>query len=729
MNPTTSLLDRANLDRNSARQQVARALDGADDGELFLEYSQTEALMFDNGRLKQATYDTSQGFGLRAVKDDAVGYAHSSDVSLPALIRAADAVHAVRGGYSGSFAAAPPHTNVRLYGDENPLDAPGFESKVKLLAEIDAYVRDKEPRVRQVTVSFGATWQVVEILRPDGETYRDIRPLVRVNISVVAGQGDRQESGSKGYGGREGYARFIDTKAWRDAADGAIREALVNLESVPAPAGEMDVVLGAGWPGVMLHEAVGHGLEGDFNRKQTSAFAGLMGQQVAAKGVTVVDDGTLASRRGSLSIDDEGTPTNRTVLIEDGILVGYMQDRQNARLMDMKPTGNGRRQSYAHVPMPRMTNTYMLAGQSRSGRNPRIGQERHLCRQFRRRSGRHHLRQICVSMHRGVQDRKRQARRTAQGRDADRQRADRPASHHHGRQRSRARHRHRHLRQERPGRSRRGRPADAADGPHNGRRHRRMSIRNESGRAKGSSWISQLVQLAGIVLVVFVGKGALAEPFYVPSGSMEPTLRIGDALLATKFAYGYSTASLPIQINLPETGRVFAETPKRGDVVVFRWPGDRSQAWVKRVVGLPGDRIQIRQGQLFINDRAAELKPDGLGEVEDDQGGQEPAPRYVETLPGGVSHPVFKLHYNGRLDNTAEVLVPPGRLFVMGDNRDNSADSRVAVRDGGVGLLPMNDLVGRADAILASWDLGIRHQPVSTWLSGFRLARFFTAVH
>jgi TldD protein len=216
--------------------------------------------------------------------------------------------------------------------------------------------------VRQVTASLSATWQVVEILRPDGESYRDIRPLVRVNISVVCGQGDRQESGSKGYGGREGYARFIETKAWREAADGAIREALVNLESVPAPAGEMDVVLGAGWPGVMLHEAVGHGLEGDFNRKQTSAFAGLMGKQVAAKGVTVVDDGTMASRRGSLSIDDEGTPTNRTVLIEDGILVGYMQDRQNARLMNMKPTGNGRRQSYAHVPMPRMTNTYMLAG-------------------------------------------------------------------------------------------------------------------------------------------------------------------------------------------------------------------------------------------------------------------------------------------------------------------------------------------------------------------------------
>jgi TldD protein len=361
---TSSLLDRSGLDRDAVRHEIARGLAGSDDGELFLEYRQSEALMFDNGRLKQATYDTAQGFGLRAVKNDAVGYAHSSDVSIPALIRAADAVGAVRAGYSGSFAAAPGRTNVRLYGDDNPLDAPGFESKVKLLGEIDAYVRDRDPRVRQVSVSLAATWQVVEIVRPDGETYRDIRPLVRVNVSVVAGTGERQETGSHGYGGREGYQRFIDTKAWRNAADSALRQAIVNLESVPAPAGEMDVVLGPGWPGVMLHEAVGHGLEGDFNRKQTSAFAGLMGQQVAARGVTVVDDGTMQNRRGSLSIDDEGTATNRTVLIEDGILVGYMQDRQNARLMNMKPTGNGRRESYAHVPMPRMTNTYMLAGTS-----------------------------------------------------------------------------------------------------------------------------------------------------------------------------------------------------------------------------------------------------------------------------------------------------------------------------------------------------------------------------
>jgi TldD protein len=360
--PTISLLDRAGLDRDDARRHLAHGLQGADDGELFLEYCQSEMLGFDNGRLKQATYDTSQGFGLRAVKDEAVGYAHASDLSEPALARAAEAVRAVKGGYSGRYAAAPGRTNVRLYGDDNPLGAPSFETKVRLLETIDAYARAKDARVRQVTVSFGTSWQVVEILRADGETYRDIRPLVRVNVSIVAGDGNRQEVGSYGYGGREGFDRFMATESWQHAVEEATRQALVNLEAVPAPAGEMDVVLGPGWPGVMLHEAVGHGLEGDFNRKQTSAFAGLLGQMVAAKGVTVVDDGTLAQRRGSLSIDDEGTPTNRTVLIEDGVLVGYMQDRQNARLMGMKPTGNGRRQSHAHVPMPRMTNTYMLAG-------------------------------------------------------------------------------------------------------------------------------------------------------------------------------------------------------------------------------------------------------------------------------------------------------------------------------------------------------------------------------
>ncbi|MGB7013557.1 MAG: metalloprotease TldD [Pseudolabrys sp.] len=358
----SSLIDRAGLDRGKVRQIMGRGLEGADDGELFLEYRQTEALTFDNGRLKQASYDTVQGFGLRAVKDEAVGYAHASDVSEAAIARAAEAVRAVKGGHSGTYAEAPARTNRKLYSDENPLGSPAFDAKVKLLESIDAYAREKDPRVRQVTASVAANWQVVEILRADSEIYRDIRPMVRFNISVIAGDGDRQESGSYGFGGRESFQRLIDPAAWQGAVDEAIRQALVNLQAVPAPAGEMDVVLGSGWPGVMLHEAVGHGLEGDFNRKKTSAFAGLMGQQVAAKGVTVVDDGTIQARRGSLSIDDEGTPTNRTVLIEDGILVGYMQDRQNARLMDMRPTGNGRRESHAHVPMPRMTNTYMLAG-------------------------------------------------------------------------------------------------------------------------------------------------------------------------------------------------------------------------------------------------------------------------------------------------------------------------------------------------------------------------------
>jgi TldD protein len=359
---TLSLIDRAGLDRGRVGTHLANGLQGADDGELFLEYRQSEALVFDNGRLKQATYDTAQGFGLRAVKGEAVGYAHASDLSDAALARAAEAVRAVQSGYAGRYAEPPPRSNVRLYGDDNPMGEPSFAAKVKLLEEIDAHARAKDPRVRQVSVSLGATWQVVEIVRPDGEIYRDVRPLVRVNVSVVAGDGDRQEAGAHGYGGREGYSRFVESGAWHHAVDEAVRQALVNLEAVAAPAGEMDVVLGPGWPGVMLHEAVGHGLEGDFNRKKTSAFAGLMGQRVAAKGVTVVDDGTLAQRRGSLSIDDEGSPTNRTVLIEDGILVGYMQDRQNARLMNMRATGNGRRESYAHVPMPRMTNTYMLAG-------------------------------------------------------------------------------------------------------------------------------------------------------------------------------------------------------------------------------------------------------------------------------------------------------------------------------------------------------------------------------
>ncbi|PSJ62513.1 metalloprotease TldD [Kumtagia ephedrae] len=357
------LTQRFDIPESRLKALVADTISGADDGELFLEYSESEALMFDNGRLKTANFNTEQGFGLRAVAGEATGYAHSSELSHAALLRAADAVSAVKGGYSGTLAEAPPRTNRHLYGEENPTGSPSFEGKAKLLQEIDAWVRAEDPRVRQVTASLVSSWQQVEIVRADGQLVRDVRPLVRMNVSVVVGDGDRQESGSYGMGGRKGFGEFLVEDSWKHAAKEALRQALVNLEAIPAPAGTFDIVLSSGWPGVMLHEAVGHGLEGDFNRKKTSAFAGLMGQQVAAKGVTVVDDGTIAERRGSLTIDDEGTPTNRTVLIEDGKLVGYMQDRQNARLMGMKATGNGRRESYAHQPMPRMTNTYMTAGE------------------------------------------------------------------------------------------------------------------------------------------------------------------------------------------------------------------------------------------------------------------------------------------------------------------------------------------------------------------------------
>jgi TldD protein len=361
------LTEQFDISEDEVKRIVADTIHGADDGELFLEYREGESLMFDNGRLKTANFSTDQGFGLRAVAGEASGYAHANDFSEAALKRAADAVSTVKAGYSGTLAAAPQGTNRHLYGEENPIAAPGFEAKAKLLQEIDAFLRAKDPRVRQVTASLAASWQHVEIMRADGRTARDIRPLVRMNVSVVVGDGDRQESGSYGMGGRKSFEEFLAEGSWKHAADEALRQALVNLEAIPAPAGTFDIVLANGWPGVMLHEAVGHGLEGDFNRKKTSAFAGLMGQQVAARGVTVVDDGTIAERRGSLTIDDEGTPTNRTVLIEDGKLVGYMQDRQNARLMGMKPTGNGRRESYAHEPMPRMTNTYMTAGDHEPG--------------------------------------------------------------------------------------------------------------------------------------------------------------------------------------------------------------------------------------------------------------------------------------------------------------------------------------------------------------------------
>lgn len=363
IDPKDLFFTQTDLDLHQAVKFTENALHGADDGELYLEYTLSEAFSFDDNRLKAASFDTAQGFGLRAVNNEAVGYAHATDLTPAALKRAADSLSPVLSGHQGTWAQAPNVAGNPLYVAENPLDSAGFTDKVALLNEINAYTRARDNRVRQVSVSLSGEWQAVGIIRPDSAPVFDIRPLVRLDVSVVVGEGDRQETGHSGRGGRAGYAQWLAPENWQQQADNALRQALTNLESIPAPAGEMDVVLGPGWPGILLHEAVGHGLEGDFNRKGTSAFSGRIGEQVASKGVTVIDDGTLADRRGSLTVDDEGTPTDRTVLIEDGVLTGYMQDRMNARLMGMKPTGNGRRESFACQPMPRMTNTFMLGGE------------------------------------------------------------------------------------------------------------------------------------------------------------------------------------------------------------------------------------------------------------------------------------------------------------------------------------------------------------------------------
>ena len=355
-------LYRDTLDPDEAQRLVARHLSACDDGELYLQYRSSEAFGFDDGRLKTADYHTETGFGLRGVSGEMTGFAHSNEISAAAIDRAAQTLQLLDPA-KGARAAPPPRTNRAMYGAEDPLGLIPFADKVALCQKIDAAARARDPKVAQVSVSLQASWSVIEIVRPDGFVATDIRPLVRLNVGIVAQSGERRESGSHGLGGRYLYDRLFDEAVWSRAIDLALGQALVNLESVAAPAGEMTVVCGPGWPGVLLHEAVGHGLEGDFNRKGTSAFAGRMGQRVAAPGVTVVDEGTIPDRRGSLSIDDEGTPTGRTVLIEDGILKGFMQDRLNARLMGMAPTGNGRRESFAHAPMPRMTNTFMLGGE------------------------------------------------------------------------------------------------------------------------------------------------------------------------------------------------------------------------------------------------------------------------------------------------------------------------------------------------------------------------------
>jgi len=349
------------LDPDGARQLAAKHLSRHDDGELYLQYSASEAFGFDDGRLKTADYNSASGFGLRGVSGETTAFAHANEISAAAIERAAATLKLLDPA-QGQAAPPPARTNQAMYGAEDPLSLVPFADKVALCQKIDAAARARDPRVEQVSVSLLASWSVIDIHRAGGFTATDVRPLVRLGVQIMARDGDRREAGFHGLGGRYLYGKLFDEAEWNRAIDIALAQALVNLESVAAPAGEMTVVCGPGWPGVLLHEAIGHGLEGDFNRKGTSAFSGRIGERVASPGVTVVDDGAILNRRGSLTIDDEGTPTGRTVLIEDGILKGYMQDRLNARLMGMEPTGNGRRESFAHAPMPRMTNTFMLAG-------------------------------------------------------------------------------------------------------------------------------------------------------------------------------------------------------------------------------------------------------------------------------------------------------------------------------------------------------------------------------
>jgi TldD protein len=349
------------IDPEAARRLAHKHLSGHDDGELYLQYSASEAFGFDDGRLKTADYHTSSGFGLRGVTGETTAFAHANEISEAAIERAASTLKLL--DPARDLPAPPPQrTNQAMYGAEDPLILVPFAEKVALCEQIDAAARARHPRVAQVSVALAASWSVIDIVRCDGFTASDVRPLVRLGVQIVAEQNGRREVGYHGLGGRYLYGELFEPAQWNRAIDLALSQALVNLDSVAAPAGEMPVVMGSGWAGVLLHEAVGHGLEGDFNRKGTSAFSGRIGERVAAPGVTVVDDGSIELRRGSLTIDDEGTPTRRNVLIEDGILKGYLQDRLNARLMGMSPTGSGRRESFAHAPMPRMTNTFMLAG-------------------------------------------------------------------------------------------------------------------------------------------------------------------------------------------------------------------------------------------------------------------------------------------------------------------------------------------------------------------------------
>jgi len=363
------LLVPGGLDQQALERVLSDLMGPAvDAGDLYFQTVSHESWSLEDGLVRNASHSVEKGVGIRAISGDKTGFAYADDIIMPSLLQASHAARAIAShGSQARVQAWRKSDPKQLYASEDPMEVMGAAEKVDLLRQIDTYARSRDPRVSEVVVNLAATYETVLIAASDGTFAADVRPLVRLNINVIATAGTRREQGSDGGGGRFDYRELVQDNAWQRFADEAVRQALVNLEADPSPAGAMTVVLGPGWPGVLLHEAVGHGLEGDFNRKGTSAFSGRLGQKVAASGVTVVDDGTIERRRGSLAVDDEGTPTERTVLIENGILRAYMQDKLNAGLMGMATTGNGRRESFAHLPMPRMTNTFMLAGEYAPG--------------------------------------------------------------------------------------------------------------------------------------------------------------------------------------------------------------------------------------------------------------------------------------------------------------------------------------------------------------------------
>ncbi|MDB3931723.1 metalloprotease TldD [Candidatus Pelagibacter sp.] len=360
----SNFFEKTDLTRKDAENIISETLNKCDDGELYLEDSKSESILLDDNKIKSSSYSSDLGFGLRAISGEIVAYSHSNEISKDSLNQSSKNLQSTLKSSKGTYNHEIPKTNKNFYNDINPIEEKDLNSKLEVLNKVNDYLRSKDSNVKQVTSSFSGEQKSIEIIRLGGQSITDVRPLVRFNVSVMLEKNGRKETGVYGIGGRQSYDSYLDNENWKNVCDEAYRIASVNLESKPAPAGEMKVVLGPGWPAILIHEAIGHGLEGDFNRKKTSAFHDLMGQRVASEGVTIVDDGTIDKRRGSLTIDDEGTPTERTVLIENGILKNFMQDRLNARLMKTKSTGNGRRESYKHVVLPRMRNTMMLSGKN-----------------------------------------------------------------------------------------------------------------------------------------------------------------------------------------------------------------------------------------------------------------------------------------------------------------------------------------------------------------------------